>query len=122
VQTDQRSINQKQLLRSQELVNAGTIPKGDLLDVKATVASDQRVIVKPLMISKLSLAQLLQLDTFQDFDVADNTEVEDNKILLQTPIAIYDKAKEQRTELKLAQINLEIAEKNVAIAKGFSTN
>jgi hypothetical protein len=27
------------------------------------------------MISKLSLAQLLQLDTFQDFDVADNTEV-----------------------------------------------
>jgi outer membrane protein len=42
--------------------------------------------------------------------------------LLQTPIAIYDKAKEQRTELKLAQINLEIAEKNVAIAKGFSTN
>jgi outer membrane protein len=31
--------------------------------------------------------------------------------LLQTPIAIYDKAKEQRTELKLAQINLEIAEK-----------
>jgi outer membrane protein len=104
VQTDQRSINQKQLLRSQELVNAG-IPKGDLLDVKATVASNQRVIIaeNTLMISKLSLAQLLQLDTFQDFDVADNTEVEeDNKILLQTPIAIYDKAKEQRTELKLA--------------------
>jgi outer membrane protein len=71
VQTDQRSINQKQLLRSQELVNAGTIPKGDLLDVKATVASDnQRVITEnTLMISKLSLAQLLQLDTFQDFDV-----------------------------------------------------
>jgi outer membrane protein len=41
VQTDQRSINQKQL-RSQELVNAGTIPKGDLLDVKATVASDNQ--------------------------------------------------------------------------------
>jgi outer membrane protein len=84
------------------------------------VASDnQRVIIaeNTLMISKLSLAQLLQLDTFQDFDVADNSEEEDNKILLQTPIAIYDKAKEQRTELKLAQINLEIAEKNVAIAK-----
>jgi outer membrane protein len=41
------------------------------------VASDnQRVIIAVLMISKLSLAQLLQLDTFQDFDVADNTEVE----------------------------------------------
>jgi outer membrane protein len=62
---------------------------------------------------------LLQLDTFQDFDVADNTG---SKILLQTPIAIYDKAKEQRTELKLAQINLEIAEKMWPSQRSFSTN
>jgi outer membrane protein len=48
------------------------------------------------MISKLSLAQLLQLDTFQDFDVADNTEVEeDNKILFKLQY-IYDKAKEEQ--------------------------
>tara|TARA_R110000868_G_scaffold15373_7_gene70065 strand:+ start:5059 stop:6486 length:1428 start_codon:yes stop_codon:yes gene_type:complete len=122
VQADQMSINQKQLIRSQELVNAGTIPKGDLLDVKATLASDNQKVItaeNSLLISKLSLAQLLQLDNFQDFDVVDDTEAKDeNSILLQTPIAIYDKAKEQRTELKIAQTNLEIAEKNVAIAKG----
>jgi outer membrane protein len=52
-----------------------------------------------LMISKLSLAQLLQLDTFQDFDVADNTEVKRTIRSCYKPIAIYDKAKEQ-TELK----------------------
>ena len=122
VQGDQMSINQKQLIRSQELVNAGTIPKGDLLDVKATLASDNQKVItaeNSLLISKLSLAQLLQLDNFQDFDVVDDTEAKDeNSILLQTPIAIYDKAKEQRTELKIAQTNLEIAEKNVVIAKG----
>ncbi|SDZ88614.1 outer membrane protein [Flavobacterium gillisiae] len=122
VQADQMSINQKQLIRSQELVNAGTIPKGDLLDVKATLASDNQKVItaeNSLLISKLSLAQLLQLDNFQDFDVVDDTEAKDeNSILMQTPIAIYDKAKEQRTELKIAQTNLEIAEKNVAIAKG----
>ena len=122
VQADQMSINQKQLIRSQELVNAGTIPKGDLLDVKATLASDNQKVItaeNSLLISKLSLAQLLQLDNFQDFDVVDDTEAKDeNSILLQTPVAIYDKAKEQRTELKIAQTNLEIAEKNVAIAKG----
>ena len=72
-----------------------------------------------LLISKLSLAQLLQLDNFQDFDVVDDTEAKDeNNILLQTPTAIYDKAKEERTELKIAQTNLQIAEKNLAIAKG----
>jgi outer membrane protein TolC len=38
--------------------------------------------------------------------------------LSQTPTSIYDKAKEGRTELKIARTNLEIAIKEVAIAKG----
>lgn len=122
VQKEQKANNEKQLARSEELVKAGSVPRGDLLDIKATVASDnQRVInaENALLISKLSLAQLLQLKEFYDFDVTDDTSVKDeNNILAQTPVAIYDKAKEQRTELKIAKTNLEIAEKNVAIAKG----
>ncbi len=122
VQQEQRANNEKQLSRSEELVKAGSVPKGDLLDIKATVASDgQRVVAaeNALLISKLSLAQLLQLKEFYDFDVTDDTSVKDeNNILAQTPITVYDKAKEQRTELKIAKTNLEIAEKNVAIAKG----
>jgi outer membrane protein len=122
VQQEQRATNEQQLLRSEELVKAGSVPRGDLLDIKATVASDaQRVVTaeNDLLISKLSLAQLLQLKEFYDFDITDDTSVKDeNNILAQTPIAVYDKAKEQRTELKIAKTNLEIAEKNVAIAKG----
>lgn len=122
VQNEQLSINGKQLTRSQELVNAGTIPRGDLLDIQATLASDNQKVIaaeNSLLISKLSLAQLLQLDSFENFDVVDDTMAKDeNNILSQEPTAIYDKAKEGRTELKIAQTNLEIAEKNVAIAKG----
>ncbi|HQE33680.1 transporter [Flavobacterium alvei] len=122
VQKEQKANNEKQLSRSEELVKAGSVPKGDLLDIKATVASDGQKVVaaeNALLISKLSLAQLLQLKEFYDFDVTDETTVKDeNNILAQTPLAIYDKAKEQRTELKIAKTNLEIAEKNVAIAKG----
>jgi outer membrane protein len=122
VQQEQKAINEKQLLRSEELVKAGSVPRGDLLDIKATVAADnQRVIAaeNSLLISKLSLAQLLQLKEFYDFDITDDTSAKDeNNILAQTPIAVYDKAKEKRTELKIAKTNLEIAEKNVAIAKG----
>lgn len=122
VQNEQMSINEKQLTRSQELVNAGTIPRGDLLDIKATLASDNQKVItaeNTLLISKLSLAQLLQIDSFENFDVVDDTMAKDeNNILSQEPTAIYDKAKEGRTELKIAQTNLEIAEKNVAIAKG----
>lgn len=122
VQKDQLAINEKQLLRSQELVQAGSIPRGDLLDAKATVADDNQKLIaadNALLISRLSLSQLLQLEDFENFDVEDGTDVQDeNNIMAQTPLSIYDKAKENRTELKLAQTNLEIAEKNVAIAKG----
>lgn len=122
VQQEQKALNDKQLSRSEELVKAGSIPRGDLLDIKATVASDYQKIIaaeNTLLISKLSLAQLLQLKDFYDFDVTDITTAKDeNNILGQTAGAIYEKAKEERTELKIAKTNLEIAEKNVAIAKG----
>ena len=122
VQKEQLSNNEKQLLRSQELVNAGVVPRGDLLDIKATVATNNQAIVtaeNALLISKLSLAQLLQLENFQDFDVAEaNYNAKESKTLLQTPAAIFAKAKEERVELKIAKINLEIAERDFKIAKG----
>ena len=122
VQKEQLSNNEKQLQRSQELVNAGVVPRGDLLDIKATVASNSQAIViaqNALLISKLSLAQLLQLENFQDFDIVDvNYPVTESATLLQTPAAIYTKAKEERVELKIAKTNLEIAERDVKIAKG----
>jgi outer membrane protein len=122
VKKEQLAIDEKRYARSEEMVNAGTIPRGDLFDLKATVATDKQNITvseNNLLISKLSLAQLLQLKEFADFDVVDDTDVKDeNNIMAQSPTDIYNKAKETRTELKLAQTNLEIAQKNVAIAKG----
>lgn len=122
VKKEQLSIDQKRLARSEQMVSAGSIPRGDLFDLKATIATDQQAIIiaeNSLLISKLSLSQLLQLKEFTDFDVVDNTNAKDeNNIMAQTPTDIYNKAKEIRTELKLAQTNLEIAERNVVIARG----
>ncbi|MEL1239530.1 TolC family protein [Flavobacterium flavipallidum] len=122
VQNEQLAIDTKQLKRTQELINAGNLPKGDLLDVKATIASDNQKIItaeNALLISKLSLAQLLQLGSFENFDVDDTDKFQmDQAILSQTPTNIYEKAKQERVELKIARTNLEIAQKNVSIAKG----
>ena len=122
VQTEQLAFDEKQLNRTQELVNSGTIPKGDLLDAKATVASDKQRLVaseNDLFLSKLSLAQLLQFDDLQNFDVADaNYEPEQSEVMVQKPEAIIAKAKQDRVELKIAKSNLEVAEKNIKIAKG----
>jgi len=122
VKQEQLTIDEKRYSRSEEMVNAGTIPRGDLFDLKATVATDKQAIIiaeNSLLISKLSLAQLLQLKEFTDFDVIDDTNLQDeNNIMSQNPVDVYNKAKEIRTELKIAQTNLEISQRNVIIAKG----
>jgi outer membrane protein len=122
VQKEQQAINQKQLERTEELVNAGSIPKGDLYDIKATLAGDKQRVVNAentLLISKLSLAQLLQLDDFQNFDIAEtNYDAKQSEVMFQTPEAIYKKAKDERVEVKIAKTNLEIAEKDIQISRG----
>ena len=119
---EQLALNEKQLQRTEELVNSGSLPKGDVLDSKATLAGDKQRVINAentLLISKLSLAQLLQLEKFQDFDVAEiNNEANQSAVMLQTPEAILAKARENRMELKIAKTNVAIAEKDVKIAKG----
>jgi len=86
-----------------------------LLDIKATLAATKQNVViaeNNLYLSKLSLAQLLQLEDFQNFDVDDTVpEVKGSGTMLENPVTIYKKAKEERVELKIAKTNLLLAEK-----------
>ncbi|MDN3676120.1 TolC family protein [Flavobacterium paronense] len=122
VQQGQLANDEKQLKRTQELVNSGSTPRGDLLDMKATIAADnQKVVVaeNSLLISRLSLAQLLQLEEFQNFDIADvDLEAKQSSIMAETPEAILEKAKQVRVEIKIAQTNLELAQRDIKIARG----
>lgn len=112
----------QQLSRTQELVTAGVVPAGDLLDIKATVAnSQQKVIVAEnnLLISRLALAQLLQIEDFQSFDIIDQDyEIAPSEVLLKTAEEILEQAKVTQVDLRLAQTKVAIAEREVAIARG----
>lgn len=122
VQTQQFKADSLQLVRSQALVDAGMIPSGDLFDMKATLATDKQRIIQAeynLLISKMSLAQLLQMKDFKDFDIDEVAyEFQPNAIFFETPESIFLKAKQERTELKIAENNVKIAEKDIEIAKG----
>ncbi|RZJ30549.1 MAG: TolC family protein [Flavobacterium sp.] len=122
VQKEQLAINNQQFERTSQLVEAGSIPRGDLLDMKATVATSNQAVItaeNTLLISKLSLAQLLQLDDFQNFDISDTDyDIPDSPTMKESPQSIYNKAKETRVEIKIARTNLDIAEKDVKIARG----
>lgn len=122
VQKEQLSNDEKQQKKSEELVAAGVVARGDLLDVKATVALDKQKVITAennLFLSNLSLAQLLQIEDFQTFDIADvDYQASSSATMLEKPENIVEKAKQDRVELKIAKANLELAEKDVIIAKG----
>jgi outer membrane protein len=122
VQQQQLRIDEEQAARATQLLEGGQIPRGDLMDIEATIATDKQRVVQAentLLISKLSLAQLLQLKDYASFDIADEEyNMEESEVFLQTPEAIYNKAREERTEIKLAQANLDVAEQDVKIARG----
>ncbi|OQD43767.1 transporter [Croceivirga radicis] len=118
----QYAVTQQDLNRTKELVEAGVVPKGDLLEIEATAASQEQQIVNNealVLISRISLAQLLQITDYETFDIADETfEVPPSDILQQSAKTIFDKALTFRNDIKLSKANVELAEKDVEIAKG----
>lgn len=72
IQQDRVKVTQTQLDRIQKLVDAGSMSKDNLLNIKAQLASEERNVVNAensLILSKLSLEQLLQLKHDGNFDI-----------------------------------------------------
>lgn len=108
--------------RTKELVEAGSLPKGDLYEIEATMATQEQELINAenaLFISKIGLAQTLLLENYEEFDIVDmDMDVPLASILQESPESIADKAKEVRSEVKIATTNVEISEKAVQISRG----
>ncbi len=119
----QVEITREQLIRTNQLVEAGTLPRGDLLDVQATLANDEQNLIitqNNVRLALITLAQLLQLEDYENFDVA-NEEIETLPLINLADYSvdkIFQKALETRNEIKLAETNIEIAESDIKLAKG----
>src|SRR6056300_136889 len=118
----QLMISMQDLERSKALNTSGVVPLGDVLEIEAQVASQEQQLVNAantVLISKIGLAQLLQITDYTNFDVADAAfEVGGNDILSYAPKEIYNKALAFRSDIKLAELNVAIAKKDLTIAKG----
>ncbi len=118
----QYAVTEQDLLRTKELVESGVVPRGDLLEIEATAATQEQQIINGeglVLISRVNLAQLLQITDYENFDIADQEfEVPPSDILDNSAKTIYDKALTFRNDIKFSESNLEIAEKDLKIAKG----
>jgi len=122
VLASQINVTRSELERTQELIEAGVVPEGDLLEVKATLSGQEQQLVmaeNALYLSKLSLAQLLLITDYDNFDIVDmDYLIPVSDILNQSPEIIFDKAKETRKEILIAETDAKIAEYDLKIARG----
>lgn len=118
----QLEISREQLRRTNQLVEAGTLPKGDLLEIQATLANDEQNLIitqNNVRLALLSLAQLLQLDDFNNFEIAEE-EISTLPLVNLADYSvekIYETALQNRYEIKVAQANIDIAESDIKIAQ-----
>jgi outer membrane protein len=120
----QYAVTEQDLKRMQQLVESGVNPRGDLLEIEATAANQQQQIVNgrnAVLISRINLAQLLQITDYENFDIADEEfNVPPADILENSPKQIYEKALTFRKDIKFSMSNVELAQKDLEIAKGAS--
>lgn len=118
----QNEVTQEQLQRTKDLVEAGVLPEGDLLEIRATDADEkQRIILaqNQIKISLISLAQTLGIQDYENFDIVERDyQIFGNEILGNSVYDVIEKAKEERSEIKIAEANKELAEKDVELSRG----
>ena len=116
----QVEISKEQVNRTKILVKSGVQPKGNLLDVEATLASDEEKLVTAknnLDLALLNLSQLLQIPK-KGFDVQDVVvNISTAKMLPKSVDEIYTKSLDLRPEIKSAKLNIQSAKLGIDVAK-----
>jgi outer membrane protein len=118
----QYAVTMGELKRTNELVKEGVVPKGDALEIEANAATQEQQIVNAenaLRFSKISLAQLLLINDYENFDIAEGDYmIPTTTIMNNTPRQIFEKSLEVRNNIKISESNIELAEYDLKIAKG----
>jgi len=123
VQKSQLEITKVEYERTQDLINSGIFSPRQIFEIEASLASQEQSVVQAennLRDAKLNLAQVLLLEDYENFDIAnEDFSIPFSDILENSPKEIFEKAKTFRNDIKLAETNISIAEKDIQISKSF---
>ena len=116
---------QAQVERTEKLVSAGRLPITNLYDLKSQSATDETNIVlaeNALELSKLSLAQWMQVDPSTIVEITEPNliiEPQDEK----SPMEVYTMAEPGQPQIQASKTRVLAAEKGISVAKsGFYPN
>ncbi|WP_197076634.1 TolC family protein [Hymenobacter terrenus] len=121
------STIREQVVRSEKLLKAGAVAEGNLLDIRAQLASEERTLVtaqNQLALAQLTLVQQLNLDpaSASRFEVVVPT-LPDPTTLTATadaldPNATFEQARQRLPEIKAADLRVLSAQRGLDIARG----
>ncbi len=118
---NQLDITNQQVERTNKLVEAGTLAKGDLLTIEAQQASEELSLVDAqnnLALAYLNLSQLMELSTPEGMEVEKPELGLLDEPQLYRPETLYTTAVESRPEIKSAEMGVEVSEMDLKIARG----
>ncbi len=118
-----RDLSQQQLNQTDKLIQAGTLPANDRLDVLAQIATDEQTIVQArnlIDINYLNLQMLMQTDPGQEFrverpDVVIPADANPESLTFRE---VYSTAVGTQPQIRANELRLKSAELDVDIARG----
>lgn len=118
---NQYKTTEEQLERTTKLVNAGSLPYSDQLDLQSQLATNNVDLINAkatLTISLLNLAQALQIPYTPDFQIVKpELTIDDTFMVTESSATIFETAEEVMPEIKAASLGVQSAEYGVKLAK-----
>lgn len=122
VQRYQLELANQELERTQIRIKAGVQTQADIYEIEANLAAQEQALLQAenaTRLSLISLAQALLITDYENFDIAEvDYDIPLSQILMEQPKEIYKKALTFRNDIKVAATNVEIAKKDIDLAKG----
>lgn len=120
ISNEQIELTQTNLQRLNELVNSGKVARGELYEIEAQQAKEEFNQIQAennLKLSLLDLAQIMEIENFENFDVVVPNDILVDEDILLSPNTIYEAALIVRPEIRGAQYRVESSQKEIMIAK-----
>jgi outer membrane protein len=122
VDDNQLNITLQQIEKTRKLVDAGSVAKGNLLQIQAQAAQEELALINmknQLETSYLTLTQLLELKTPAGFEIeVPVINVDPNSLITGNIDEIYEIAIKNRPEIKSSELSLTASQYGLKIAKG----
>ncbi len=120
--TNQLQITRQQIEKTKKLVDAGSVARGNLLQIEAQAAQEEVQMINmknQLDISYLTLTQLLELKSPEGFEILmPQISVDTSSSISGTVDEVFAIASQNRPEIKSARLRLESSKYDLKIARG----